>query len=387
MGRAAAVAVVALILSAGVVSTGEATTKDPKRVITVGGYAEGYYGWNLGQPGNGITNFRAFDTRHNSFTLLNAVLSADWTARGGYGRVALQVGTSADTYYGAEVSDAGASGAGPHNHEVFKHVQEAYAGAAFADDLVRVEAGLMLSPIGPESMAIKDHWTLSRSNLYYAFPFYHLGARAHVAVSDATQITLGVYNGWDGLLDKNHQKTVSLAVHHKLSDDVEFDVQYFTGVERPANAPEGTPIRHLVDAWVKARLSKSFAIIFDVDVGMEDGDLGRSGWASAGLWTRLQVAETTYVSTQSDFMREWRGAKDGKRASAIFWPVEWVTSHALCVEQHVGSFAAMKLEYRFDKAGGNMYFAGAVEKDSISHNWIENADSQQTITLALTSWF
>src|SRR5262245_23384334 len=40
------------------------------------GYVELNYSYNFGRPENGVTNYRGFDNRHDSFTLSNAMLGA-----------------------------------------------------------------------------------------------------------------------------------------------------------------------------------------------------------------------------------------------------------------------------------------------------------------------
>lgn len=392
MGRMTLAAGAAIVCAAVFCGPKVALAGDPAQATTApavkwSGYAEGYYGFNLGRPSNGITNFRAFDSRHNSFTLMNAVLAADWDGTAGYGRVALQVGTTGQSYYGSELTDFGASGAAGSSAEVYKHVQEAYAGAKFgANRELKLEFGLFLSPIGPENMAIKDQWTLSRSNLFFAFPFYHAGVRLHVPMGKS-KLLVGVLNGYDGVLDKNDQKTLQIAYHRQLNATTELDMQYFVGTERERGAAEGSPLRHLFDTWISLHPHERFWAIVDVDVGMEDGDLGRSAWASGGLWLRLLVADGMYVATQTDFMREWRGRAGLSQASAIFWPVNWVFSQAVCLERRFADIASVKLEYRFDKAADKLYFKGALDRHALTNDWIANADAQQTVTLAVTSWF
>jgi hypothetical protein len=364
------------------------STPGDSGAIDFGGYIEGYYGYNLGNPSNGITDFRAFDSRHNAVMLLNAVLATDWRSTRGYGRLALQFGTTADTYYGSEVEDFGAAGTGAHSFDVFKTIQEAYAGALFGPNSdVKVEAGVFLSPIGPENMAIKDQWTLSRSNLFFAFPFFHLGVRMIVPAGENTNVTVGAYNGWDSILDKNDQKTINVAVHHIFSNEVELDAQYFAGVERERGAAEGAPIRHLLDVWVKFHIHPRVQILLDFDGGFENGEMGMSNWLSGGVWTRWHLASEVYLATQSDFLTETRGNKGSKTASYIFFPTDWVSSHALCLEKRFGDFAAAKIEVRHDSAASNLYFKGQVRTDLTTGAFLANTRQQQTVTLALTSWF
>jgi hypothetical protein len=100
----------------------------PPPIFTFGGYAEAVYQWNFNAPSNGITNFRGFDNRHHTVTISNVVLDTSWDYQGLIGRVALQVGHTPSTYYLAEPSAPGASGANATGAELWKYVQQAYVG-------------------------------------------------------------------------------------------------------------------------------------------------------------------------------------------------------------------------------------------------------------------
>src|SRR5690606_11693437 len=99
----------------GAASTAEAdaatSPAEASSPFTLGGYAEAFYQWNFNDPSNGITNFRGFDNRHNTFTLSNVALDATWDYEGIVGRLGLQIGHTPSTYYAGEPSVAGASGA------------------------------------------------------------------------------------------------------------------------------------------------------------------------------------------------------------------------------------------------------------------------------------
>jgi hypothetical protein len=47
----------------------------------LGGYVEALYQWNFNSPSNGITNYRGFDNRHNTFTVSNIALDVQWITR------------------------------------------------------------------------------------------------------------------------------------------------------------------------------------------------------------------------------------------------------------------------------------------------------------------
>src|SRR5215831_5684389 len=47
--------------------------------IKLGGYLETYFQWNLRDPSNSVTALRAYDDRHDSLEIENAVIEATWT--------------------------------------------------------------------------------------------------------------------------------------------------------------------------------------------------------------------------------------------------------------------------------------------------------------------
>ncbi len=131
----------------------------PPSPVTLSGYVEADYQWNFGAPSNGITHLRGFDNRHNTFTLANVALDAQFERADVIGRLALQVGHTPSTYYLAEPSKPGAPGTNATDAQLWKYVQQAYAGYRFGvlSGLV-VTLGVFLSPIGPEGMVVRDNW-------------------------------------------------------------------------------------------------------------------------------------------------------------------------------------------------------------------------------------
>ena len=65
---------------------------------TLWGSVEGYGQWNFNTPQNGVTNFRAFDNRHASLTLKNAMLGVTFDVDNVVGALTGQVGATGATY-------------------------------------------------------------------------------------------------------------------------------------------------------------------------------------------------------------------------------------------------------------------------------------------------
>lgn len=355
--------------------------------VAVGGYLEAYYGYNFNRPSNGLTNYRAFDNRNATITLANAVLSVDASAQGFYGRIALQSGSTGETYYGAEPARPGADGAAVGGPEVFKHVQEAYAGFELTP-AISAEAGLYLSPIGPEAMAIKDTWLWSRSNLFYGLPFYHTGARIKLRPSEKVTLRAGVLNGWNSVVDNNDTPSVSVKATLELSPRVTLDAHYLGGIERDPGAPEGPAWRNLFDTYLTWRAHDRVELIVNSDAGMEPNRFGLAGWAAGALYGRVRIIDRLFVAARGDVVFEKRAGNGALVSAPMLFPTRWLTSQAVAVDFRPVPFASVRLEYRHDAAASALFFSGNVSGNGTeSAPFVANARAQNTLTLGMTAWF
>jgi hypothetical protein len=354
--------------------------------VTLSGYTEAYWQWNANRPSNGITNLRGFDNRHNSLTLSNAVLDAQWDAPQAFGRVALQVGSTPATYYAAEPVVSGGSGANASNQGLWQWLQQAYVGGRVGpNNRLTLSAGLFLSPIGPESMAVKDNWTWSRANAFFGLPFYHTGARASWALSDKAAVAAAVYNGWNSVVDNNRDKSVSLQWTWTTANLVG-SVLYFGGVERSVGAAEGRPWRHLLDSHWTWHLTDRFSMLAHINGGVERGDLGTSKWFSAVLNGRFQAKRWLYLVARGEAFWEKVPRNAKGTAGAIFWPTPWLGSATVTADLRPHDQLSLRLELRHDLADGKAWYGGQVAKDA-GGQCTANRDAQSTFTVGATSWF
>ncbi len=370
--------VVALLVS----SAGDAAAQTFKP----DGYVEADYSYNFNRPSNGITNFRGFDNRHQTFSLSNAVLGGTFEYESLTGRLALQVGHTPSTYYLAEPFSPGTSGAAPTGAEVFKFIQEAYLGwrAPVGGGLL-LQGGIFLSPIGYESMAIKDSWNWSRSNLFFGLPFYHTGFRATYLATKRLTISFMLVNGWNSVVDNNTWKSIHT---QWLYDTGRWTVSalYFGGPERAKGAPEGQPWRHLVDVWADLDATKWLSLAIQGDAGFERNPFGGAWWAAAAGYVRVQPLSWLYLAGRGDFFREHAPANELGAASPIFWPAEWVSSGTFTADFRPHSHVSLRLEYRHDHAAADVYFKGEVQGDGDKTPFVPNARAQDTATAGVTGW-
>lgn len=372
------------------VSEGQSRT-GTRANLTLGGYVEAGYQWNFNNPSNGITHYRGFDTRHNTFTLSNVVLDASGSLGRVSARLALQVGNTPETYYLAEPEHRAAGGAGRSDLNVWKFIQQANVGwrAPVGRGLL-LEAGVFLSPIGPEGMVIHDQWNWSRSNLFFGLPFYHTGFRASYATSSRVTLSAAVFNGWNSVVDNNEEKSVLLQVTYNVADRVTVNALYFGGVERPHGDPTrrdgAVPWRNLFDVYVAVYPKPWLSLLAHANAGFEPGALGTAWWTAGALYARVRLRPWLYVAARGDLFYESAPRDGAVAASNLFWPSAWVSSGTLTLDARPHDNVSMRLEFRHDAAAGETYFRGEVATDAAG-GFTPNARTQDTLNLGMTAWF
>lgn len=359
----------------------------PSLTLTPSGGIETFYQFNFNRPSNGITNLRGFDNRDRTITVSNIWLALDAVYSSFFGRVTLQVGHTPAMYYAAEPVSRGGGGVGDSDAVLWRNVQEAYFG--MRRGRFEGKCGIFMVPIGPEGMLVKDNWNWSRSNLFVGLPFYFTGC---VATANATaRLTFSgwVVNGPNSVVDNN--ATPSGVVQAKYTGDrVTVNAVAMGGVERSATDPTGPAWRQLFDLWAEFRLSGRWTFMAHVDGGFERNRMGVSAWFAGAAYVRWHPREWIYLSARADYFREWVAQSPNGMATPIFWPEQasWMASQTVTVDVRPHVNVSLRLEYRHDQAGGNVFYRGQVMGDgSPDRPYVPNAYHQHTLTLGATAWF
>ncbi|MBI5534384.1 MAG: porin [Deltaproteobacteria bacterium] len=367
---------------------GECRTPSPANLV-LGGYIETYWAWNFARPANSITYNRFPDNRHNSFTLGNAVLDGAFSVDRVTGRIALQSGSVPYTQYATTEARRDTQGANPSDGSAWRFLQQATVGYRTSQHAgLLLEAGLMLSPIGPEGVAVHEQWNWSRSNLFYALPMQQTGVRATYPVSTNLSVQASVFNGWYGVRDNNGDKSVGAALVYRLPQRLTTSLRYLGGVERDAKAPEGRPWRHLVDAYILLWPSQRVALLLQGDAGFEMTRFGLSSWVGGALYARVQPARRLYLSIRADGYRQLVAHNSAGAADPMLFAAQGVVSGTATVDVRPQDHLSVRLEYRHDQGATPLYFRGEVlGSGSASNPYEPNSHSQDTILLGATAWF
>ena len=136
---------------------------------------------------------------------------------------------------------AGTSSVNATGPDLWKFVQEAYVGSKVPHvrDLV-LQAGVFLAPVGCEALAVKDNWNWSRSNLFFGLWNYQTGARALYDLTAGWSLSIGVYNGWNSVVDNNRYKSVEARVAYHLAGRLLAQFLYFGGWKDRLLHPKAT---------------------------------------------------------------------------------------------------------------------------------------------------
>jgi hypothetical protein len=377
--------IVSIALSAARVASAQPAPPADAPSVKVTGYVEAFYQYNFNEPSNLITAYRDFDDRTNSFTIDNAVLDVTGTAGAVFARIAVQVGATPATYYGGEPTYPAQAGIGASGPDLWRLIQQAIVG--YKIGTLQTEAGIFLSPVGLENVAIKDQWNWSRSNPFFALPYYHAGVRATYPLSDEITGVVYVTNGWNDVVNRNPYPCFAGVVTWAPKKTLATTLVYFGGVEDATNAPEGQPWRHLFDVTSTWQATADLAFAAQADVGFEPNNFGTSRWLDGAVYARVRLTPRLYLAARLDGFHEYDSHDADGAASRLFFPADNVESGTLTADfRPTADNLSLRLEYRVDHAGTPMFFRGQVPIDAMGND-LPTATSQQTLTLGAVAWF
>lgn len=353
----------------------------------IGGYGEIFGAVTSEHTPDGMVPLRGFDNRVNTATVSNVALSGQFRcgdrARG-WGQVGLDAtiqfaGTTAPTYYGAEAGD-------------WRFVQQLLASWRRDTNADRgrywlFEVGVFLSPIGPESMAVKDNWNWSRSNLFFGLPFYHTGLQMTRGFTQRWRVSAMVFNGWNSVMDNNDEKSFHFRAVYEVADRVAWTGQVMTGVERPGGAAEGRAWRSMFDTFVTWHASNWLSLQLHANVGVEPNNLGTAWWAAGAAYARVRPWPVRLSGLS--FAARWDAfyERTPESGTSIFWPISpgrpgtLMSSGTLTARLEVLGHAAVYVEGRGDYSDSALWVRSQTATETIRTPW------RWTGTLGLTAWF
>ncbi|MBU6468044.1 MAG: outer membrane beta-barrel protein [Betaproteobacteria bacterium] len=316
-----ALASVAALLPAGLAYADDAKPADAKPAgptisdvltnsgIDMKGYFDASY---IGSNKTPNSSIQVFNQDKNSFALHQFGITFSKTPKEGFGALLnLTAGRDAQT-----ISSYGASS---------QSVDVTQGYIQYAKGAYTLIGGKFTTLAGAEVIDSSANTNITRSILFGKIPFTHTGLRLTDALSDSTNLIVGVNNGWDQVTDTNTQKTVELGLTTAFTKDTSLAISGYSGAENSfpnagyaygtANAPSipsGT--RNLIDAVFTTNITPSLTFILNGDYVSQDnvpGVNGKATYSGFAGYLNYQISDFYRVSFRAEEVRDDSGLATG----------------------------------------------------------------------------
>jgi hypothetical protein len=263
---------------------------DTGATVTVGGFIDTFYAWDVNRPASFDRAFTTQAARHDEFNVNLAYAELKLSGPRVRGRLALQAGTAVQANYAGEPTNGSVSGP-----TVSRILQEATAGFQVAPTLW-LDAGIYFSHIGQESWISRDNPTYTRSLIAEYTPYYETGVHATWQPSPRWTAQLHVLNGWQNISETNSDKAIGLRVDYVASPHVTIGYANFVGNELPDSVPSRVRLFNEVLGQVTAGRA---SVWFTGDVGSQArAGGGTSTWYGGALIGRLAASPTVSLAAR-----------------------------------------------------------------------------------------
>ena len=354
---------------------------------------DGYYEYNFKQPVGRITLLRPFDPTSNSFTLNQGVIAIERAPDPSQGR---RFGVRLDLMFGQSTESLAGNPANEPRTAPYRNIYQAYGTYVFPlGKGLTADFGRFSSPIGFESTFAKDQINYTRSLLFTALPFYHLGLRVSYPLSSSTTVTGMLVNGLNQSEDFNGFKSVHIMLAHGFSKSLSWTGGYYTGQESrglaPAplsNAPPLLPTQpdlstatitpradgrtHIADMYLNWTATPKLTLVGEGDYILSRvySNSSPAHLAGGAGYIKYQLAPPFYIASRFEYVSDRGGYLSG-----VTQALKEVTLTAAW--QPVDGFQ-MRWEYRHDYSNRPFF---------LTHTTGVSSDEQNTALLGLLWWF
>jgi hypothetical protein len=190
-----------------------------------------YYEYNFNDPVGRVNLLRAYDVLSNEFSLNQASLIVDHPpdlseGRRWGGRLDLQFGQATDTLQGNPTNEP--------RPDIYRNIFQVYGTYIIpVGKGVTVDFGKWGSSLGIEGNYTKDQINYSRAYWFNFLPFYHMGMRASIPVTDKFTINYWVVNGTNQVEATNGFKDELFGFTATPVKTVSWTFNYYLGQEHP----------------------------------------------------------------------------------------------------------------------------------------------------------
>lgn len=374
---------------------GEWTGIDAFKGLKVRGWLDSYYVYNFNHPhrstvianqgasaikGRDVTiEGRTFDIHSNSFRLSLAEVEiekiptlGEWA---GFG-FKLDVAVSPKWETQDVIVRTIQAGAGKKNvvNDFDRYIQHLSVGYLFPlGKGLRVDFGKLVTHIGGETIETIKNNNYSHSFFYsYAIPFQDTGFRINYPWTDEFYTEFYALQGWNVTNDNNHSKTFGPAIGWTPSPKFSVYANYLVGPEITKNNHD---LRHLFDMQVNWNPIEPLNLLFNFDIGKDDGFVGGSAlWWGPSLIARYKVNDYFEPAFRWEYYADPDGFTTGVKQRLVGLTFTGNLKYPL----GKGFNVIFRPEYRFDRSTNNFFTrAGS----------FRSAQTQHTLGFGATFYF
>lgn len=337
------------------------TTETAKGKITISGYAEAYYSYDLSSPASHLKpGFMYTYNRHNEVNLNLAYVKASYASDRVRGNIAVMAGTYAQYNLAAEP-------------DLLRHVYEANAGLRIGKDLW-IDAGILPSHIGFESAVGRDCYTLTRSMPADNSPYYEAGARISWSPGGKWTLALLYLNGWQRIQRVNGNQTPAFGtqVTFRPGKKVMLNYSAFIGNDKPDSLRQ---MRYFNNLYGIFTITDQCSVIAGFDHGLEQKEKGSGSlhqWYSPVIIVRYAFTDKLALAGRIEHYND----QDGVIIPAGTANGFQTTGYSLNLDVAPVSRVLFRIEGRWLQS-----------KDAVFLKDKEPKHSNAAITASLAFWF
>jgi hypothetical protein len=267
--------------------------------LTISGYAEIYYSYDLSNPSNHTRpGFVYSYNRHNEVNLNLGFIKAAYQTAFVRANLAIMTGTYANANM---INEPG----------VLKNIFEANAGVKLSKKKnLWVDAGIFTSHIGFESAVGKDCWTLTRSIMADNSPYYESGVKLGYKSDNGKWFLSVLYlNGWQHIQRPDNYNTPAFG--HQLTYTPNSKVTLNSSSFIGSNTPDSTNrMRYFHNLYGIFQVRPRIGITAGFDIGAQQTNKNSSNyyvWYTPVLILKIKATDKISIVARGEYYYDENG--------------------------------------------------------------------------------